>query len=43
MKENVGRHTHLFVEQDFIGHFGDQLHWKIEMDVITNAEWKCIA
>ena len=43
MKENIGRHTHLFVEQDFIGHSGDQLHWKIEMDAITNAEWKCIA
>ena len=43
MKENVGRHTHLFVEQDFTGHSGDQLHWKIEMDALADAEWKCIA
>ena len=43
MNEKVGRHTHLFVEEDFTGHSGGQLHWKIEMDVLENAEWKCIA
>lgn len=43
MNERVGRHTHLFQEHDFIGHSGGQLHWKIEMDALDNAEWKCIA
>ena len=43
MIERVGRHTHLFVEEDFIGHSGGQLHWKIEMDALDDAEWKCIA
>ena len=43
MNERVGRHTHLFVEEDFIGHSGGQLHWKIEMDALDDAEWKCIA
>ncbi len=43
MKENVGRHTNLFVEETFVGHSGGTLHWKIEMDALTNAEWKCIA
>ena len=43
MNEQVGRHTHLFQEQDFIGHSGDQLHWKIEMDALDDAEWSCIA
>ena len=43
MNEKIGRHTHLFIEQDFIGHSGDQLHWKIEMDALEDAEWKCIA
>ena len=43
MNEKVGRHTHLFVEEDFTGHSGGQLHWKIEMDALDGAEWKCIA
>ena len=43
MNKKVGRHTHLFVEQDFTGHSGDQLHWKIEMDALEDAEWECIA
>ena len=37
------RQNHLFVEEDFIGHSGDELHWKIECDAITSSEWKCIA
>ena len=37
------RENHLFVEEDFIGHSGGQLHWKIECDAITSPEWKCIA
>ena len=43
MNKRVGRHTHLFQEEDFIGHSGGQLHWKIEMDALENEEWKCIA
>ena len=43
MIENVGRHTNLFVEETFVGHSGGTLHWKIEMDVLKDAEWKCIA
>lgn len=43
MIERVGRHTHLFQEIDFVGHSGDQLHWKIEMDALDDKEWKCIA
>ena len=43
MNKRVGRHTHLFQEEDFIGHSGGQLHWKIEMDALEDAEWKCIA
>tara|TARA_A100001035_G_scaffold162312_1_gene128400 strand:- start:242 stop:694 length:453 start_codon:yes stop_codon:yes gene_type:complete len=37
------REKHLFVEEDFIGHSGGQLHWKIECDAITSPEWKCLA
>jgi hypothetical protein len=33
----------LFQEVDFIGHSGDPLHWKIECDALTDAEWKCLA
>lgn len=33
----------LFQEQDFIGHSGDPLTWKIECDALFPAEWKCIA
>ena len=43
MLERVGRHTHLFVEEDFTGHSGGDLHWKIEMDALDPEEWKCIA
>ena len=43
MNKPVGRHTHLFQEEDFIGHSGGQLHWKIEMDALEDEEWKCIA
>ena len=43
MLERVGRHTHLFVEEDFKSHAGLDLHWKIEMDALDEAEWKCIA
>tara|TARA_Y100001963_G_C6532740_1_gene331857 strand:+ start:211 stop:609 length:399 start_codon:yes stop_codon:yes gene_type:complete len=37
------REKYLFVEEDFIGHSGGELHWKIECDAITSPEWKCIA
>ena len=43
MKENVGRHTNLFVEETFVGHSGGTLHWKIEMDALSDKEWMCIA
>ena len=43
MLERVGRHTHLFVEEDFKSHAGLDLHWKIEMDALDEAEWKCTA
>ena len=33
----------LFVEEDFIGHSGGKLHWKLECDAISSPEWKCIA
>ena len=33
----------LFQEQDFVGHSGDPLTWKIECDAIQDVEWKCIA
>ena len=33
----------LFQEQDFIGHSGDPLTWKIECDALFPTEWKCIA
>ena len=37
------REKYLFTEQDFIGHSGDELHWKIECDALFPNEWKCIA
>ena len=37
------RENYLFVEEDFIGHSGGELHWKIECDAIFPNEWKCIA
>ena len=33
----------LFQEQNFVGHSGDPLTWKIECDALFPAEWKCIA
>ena len=43
MNERVGRHTNLFQEIDFVGHSGDDLHWKIEMDALHDSEWECFA
>ena len=34
------REQHLFEKVDFIGHSGDQLHWKIECDAIQSSEWE---
>ena len=39
MKENVGRHTHLFQAVDFKSHSGLDLNWKIEMDALSDPEW----
>jgi len=33
----------LFQEVDFTGHSGDQLHWKIECDALSDNDWKCLA
>ena len=33
----------LFVEGDFVGHSGGELHWKIECDALSDADWKCLA
>ena len=33
----------LFQEVDFTGHSGDQLHWKIECDALSDSDWKCLA
>ena len=35
--------TRLFQEQNFIGHSGDPLKWKIECDALSSNEWKCIS
>ena len=35
--------TDLFQKVDFIGHSGDELHWKIECDAIRPEEWECLA
>ena len=37
------RENYLFVEEDFIGHSGGELHWKIECDALFPNEWKCLA
>ena len=42
MNENVGRHNDLFKLGDFVSHAGLSLSWKIEMDVLSDAEWFCI-
>ena len=33
----------LFQEVEFTGHSGDQLHWKIECDALSDNDWKCLA
>ena len=33
----------LFQEIDFVGHSGDNLHWKIECDALSDSDWKCLA
>ena len=33
----------LFVQEDFVGHSGDELHWKIECDALEIDDWKCLA
>ena len=43
MNKRVGRHTHLFQEENFKSHSGLDLTWKIEMDALDPEEWKCIA
>jgi len=42
MNSNVKQEL-LFQEQDFVGHSGDPLTWKIECDALFPSEWKCIA
>ena len=37
------RENYLFVEEDFIGHSGGELHWKIECDALTAEDWKGLA
>lgn len=33
----------LFKKEDFIGHSGKKLQWKIECDALTNEDWKTLA
>ena len=33
----------LFQEGTFTGHSGDELHWKIECDALSDNDWKCLA
>ena len=33
------RQEYLFQQQDFIGHSGKPLTWKIECDAIQDVEW----
>ena len=33
----------LFIEDEFIGHSGGQLSWKIECDALSDSDWKCLA
>ena len=33
----------LFQYGKFISHAGNELNWKIEMDAVSPAEWKCFA
>tara|TARA_B100001564_G_scaffold329032_1_gene313196 strand:+ start:482 stop:874 length:393 start_codon:yes stop_codon:yes gene_type:complete len=35
--------VNLFVQEDFVGHSGDELHWKIECDALEIDDWKCLA
>ena len=39
MNSNVKQEL-LFQEQDFVGHSGDPLTWKIECDALFPTEWK---
>ena len=34
---------HLFKKEDFTGHSGQQLHWKIECDALTDDDIGCLA
>ena len=42
MSFNV-RQEYLFQQQDFIGHSGKPLTWKIECDAIQDVEWATLA
>ena len=33
----------LFVKETFTGHSGDELHWKIECDALSEKDWDCLA
>ena len=37
------RQEYLFQQQDFIGHSGKPLTWKIECDAIQGVEWATLA
>ena len=37
------RQEYLFQQQDFIGHSGKPLTWKIECDAIQDVEWATLA
>ena len=39
----MNKHKDLFIEEEFVGHSGDTLQWKIEMDALSDSDWKCIA
>lgn len=33
----------LFVKETFQAHSGDELHWKVECDALTEEDWDCLA
>lgn len=33
----------LFVPETFVAHSGGTLHWKIECEALTDADWRCLA
>lgn len=35
--------TPLFDPTEFVGHSGDDLHWKVECDVLSIVDWHCLA